>query len=103
MSLPLPNPADGIADLSQEQALAELLGIMARLEGRELPLAESLPLWQRADALAAQAAGSVPVPSAGSVRAARTRKPATAKTATAKTATAKTAATKPARTRPAAG
>ena len=45
-------PAD-IAALGYEQARDELVAIVARLEAGQVPLEESLLLWQRGEALAA--------------------------------------------------
>ncbi|HMT32000.1 MAG TPA: exodeoxyribonuclease VII small subunit [Dermatophilaceae bacterium] len=45
-------PAD-IAALGYEQARDELVAIVARLEAGQVPLEESLQLWQRGEALAA--------------------------------------------------
>lgn len=45
-------PAD-IAALSYEQARDELVGIVAQLEGGQVPLEESMTLWHRGEALAA--------------------------------------------------
>ena len=45
-------PAD-IADLSYEQARDELIAIVAKLESGQVPLEESMGLWQRGEALAA--------------------------------------------------
>ncbi len=50
MALPLPEMS--VADLSYEQARLELLSIVAKLQRRDLPLEDTLPLWHRADALA---------------------------------------------------
>jgi exodeoxyribonuclease VII small subunit len=45
--------ADGVAELSYEQARDELISVVAQLEGGQLGLEESLRLWQRGEALAA--------------------------------------------------
>lgn len=45
-----------IAGLSYEQARDELTAIVARLEGGQAPLEESMALWRRGEALAARAA-----------------------------------------------
>jgi len=42
-----------LAALSYEQARDELVTIVAQLEGGQLPLEESMRLWQRGEALAA--------------------------------------------------
>ena len=42
-----------VDDLSYEQARDELVDIVARLEGGQVGLEESMTLWQRAEALAA--------------------------------------------------
>jgi exodeoxyribonuclease VII small subunit len=47
-----PEPAD-IAELTYEQARDELIAIVARLEGGQIGLEESMALWQRGEALAA--------------------------------------------------
>ncbi|MBK6886884.1 MAG: exodeoxyribonuclease VII small subunit [Tetrasphaera sp.] len=53
-SAPAPPPAaDGVAALTYEQARDELVGIVARLEGGQVGLEESMTLWQRGEALAA--------------------------------------------------
>ncbi|GMA18364.1 exodeoxyribonuclease VII small subunit [Arsenicicoccus piscis] len=44
---------DDIASLRYEQARDELVRIVARLEAGQLPLEESLTLWERGEALAA--------------------------------------------------
>ena len=41
-----------IADLSYEEARAELVAAVTRLEAGNLPLEESLRLWERGEALA---------------------------------------------------
>lgn len=52
-------PAEGetadadVAELSYEQARDQLVELVARLEGGQVPLAESMRLWQRGEALAA--------------------------------------------------
>lgn len=42
-----------IADLSYEEARQELVDLVARLEGGQAGLEESMRLWQRGEALAA--------------------------------------------------
>lgn len=42
-----------VAELSYEDARDELVEIVAKLEGGQLGLAESMSLWQRGEALAA--------------------------------------------------
>lgn len=42
-----------IADLSYEEARQELVELVARLEGGQAGLEESMKLWQRGEALAA--------------------------------------------------
>ncbi|MGB5951744.1 MAG: exodeoxyribonuclease VII small subunit [Ornithinimicrobium sp.] len=42
-----------IADLSYEQARDELVEIVARIESGNVPLEESMTLWERGEALAA--------------------------------------------------
>lgn len=42
-----------IADLSYEEARQELIDLVARLEGGQAGLEESMQLWQRGEALAA--------------------------------------------------
>lgn len=46
-----------IASLSYEQARDELLDIVARLEGGQVPLADSMALWERGEALADHCTG----------------------------------------------
>ena len=52
-------PAEGetagadVAELSYEQARDQLVELVARLEGGQVPLADSMRLWQRGEALAA--------------------------------------------------
>lgn len=46
-------PEDDLADLSYEDAKDELTSIVARLEGGQVGLEESMALWQRAERLAA--------------------------------------------------
>lgn len=41
-----------VADLSYEEARAELIDLVARLEGGQAGLEESMTLWQRGEALA---------------------------------------------------
>lgn len=45
-------PSD-VADLSYEQARDELVRIVARIEGGEASLEESMTLWERGEVLAA--------------------------------------------------
>jgi exodeoxyribonuclease VII small subunit len=47
------SPAEGLAALSYEEARDELTAIVARLEGGQVPLEESMALWRRGEALAA--------------------------------------------------
>ena len=42
-----------IADLTYEQARDELIAIVAKLEGGQIGLEDSMTLWQRGEALAA--------------------------------------------------
>jgi exodeoxyribonuclease VII small subunit len=51
---PLPKTADfpDITDLTYEQARDELISIVARLEGGQIGLENSMTLWQRGEALA---------------------------------------------------
>jgi exodeoxyribonuclease VII small subunit len=42
-----------VAELSYEDARDELIGIVAQLEGGQVPLEESMRLWRRGEALAA--------------------------------------------------
>lgn len=42
-----------VADLSYEQARDELVALVSRLEGGQVPLEESMRLWQRGEDLAA--------------------------------------------------
>ncbi|WP_137120545.1 exodeoxyribonuclease VII small subunit [Segeticoccus rhizosphaerae] len=50
---PAPTPElEDIKDLGYEQARDELITIVARLEGGQLGLEESMALWQRGEALA---------------------------------------------------
>ncbi|MBK8468716.1 MAG: exodeoxyribonuclease VII small subunit [Candidatus Phosphoribacter sp.] len=53
MSSTSPQPLADIADLTYEQARDELIGIVARLEAGQVPLQESMTMWQRGEALAA--------------------------------------------------
>ncbi|MDN5806251.1 MAG: exodeoxyribonuclease VII small subunit [Brevibacterium sp.] len=50
------NQAD-ISSLSYEQAREELVGIVKRLEAGNLPLEDSLRLWERGEALADRCQG----------------------------------------------
>jgi exodeoxyribonuclease VII small subunit len=45
--------AEGVAELSYEQARDELIDIVAQLEGGQVGLEESMRLWRRGEALAA--------------------------------------------------
>ena len=49
------SPADPtpVTELSYEQARDELVGLVARIEGGQVPLEESMMLWERGEALAA--------------------------------------------------
>lgn len=47
------DPEPDIAALPYEQARDELVSIVARLESGQVPLEESMTLWQRGEALAA--------------------------------------------------
>lgn len=50
---PTPDPeAAELADLSYEEARDELVAIVARLEGGQADLAESMRLWERGERLA---------------------------------------------------
>jgi exodeoxyribonuclease VII small subunit len=54
----MPSPAaPDVAALSYEQALGELEAIVAALEGGELPLEETLALFERGQALANRCSG----------------------------------------------
>ncbi|MDN5584942.1 MAG: exodeoxyribonuclease VII small subunit [Brevibacterium sp.] len=46
-----------ISSLSYEQAREELVGIVKRLEAGNLPLEESLSMWERGEALADRCQG----------------------------------------------
>jgi exodeoxyribonuclease VII small subunit len=48
---PSPGPGAAIASLSFEQALAELEQIVGRLERGDVPLAESVAIYERGEAL----------------------------------------------------
>lgn len=51
---PQPDPEQtDVADLSYEEARQELIELVARLEGGQAGLEESMRLWQRGEALAA--------------------------------------------------
>ncbi|PRY60294.1 exodeoxyribonuclease VII small subunit [Knoellia remsis] len=50
------NPNADVAGLSYEAARDELVDIVARLEGGQVGLEESMGLWQRGEALAAHCA-----------------------------------------------
>lgn len=43
-----------VADLTYEQARDELVALVARLEGGQVPLEESMRLWRRGEVLASQ-------------------------------------------------
>jgi len=45
--------AEGLSELSYEQAREELVAVVQRLESGGAPLAESLALWERGEKLAA--------------------------------------------------
>ena len=45
--------AEGVAELSYEQARDELIDIVAQLEGGQVGLEESMRLWRRGETLAA--------------------------------------------------
>ena len=45
--------AEGVEELTYEQARDELISVVAQLEGGQLGLEESMRLWQRGEALAA--------------------------------------------------
>lgn len=48
------DPGDeGIGDLSYEQAREELVDIVAKIEAGDVPLEESMTLWERGEKLAA--------------------------------------------------
>lgn len=58
----LSNAADGsanddVATMSYERAREELVGVVQRLEAGQVPLEESLALWERGEALAARCQG----------------------------------------------
>ena len=44
-------PADDVKSMTFEAALTELEGIVARLEGGKAPLAESIAIYERGEAL----------------------------------------------------
>lgn len=44
---------EGTADLSYEQAREELVDIVAKIEAGDVPLEESMTLWERGEKLAA--------------------------------------------------
>lgn len=46
--------ADQIGAMTYEEAREELITVVARLESGQLPLADSMALWRRGEALAAQ-------------------------------------------------
>jgi exodeoxyribonuclease VII small subunit len=46
------NNATDPLDLTYEQARDELISIVAQLEGGQIPLEDSMALWQRGEALA---------------------------------------------------
>ncbi|WP_371151611.1 exodeoxyribonuclease VII small subunit [Buchananella felis] len=50
---PSPEIAAEVAQLSYEQARAELVELVRKLEGGQVPLAETIGLWERGEALAA--------------------------------------------------
>lgn len=45
---------DDVASLTYERAREELVGVVQRLEAGQVPLEESLALWERGEALAAR-------------------------------------------------
>lgn len=47
-----PDAADGVAELSYEQARDELVAVVRQLESGDLPLERALDLWRRGEALA---------------------------------------------------
>jgi exodeoxyribonuclease VII small subunit len=49
--------SDDVKAMSFEQALAELEGIVARLEGGKAPLAESIAIYERGEALKSHCEG----------------------------------------------
>lgn len=50
-----PSPSnDDVATMSYEQAREELVGVVQRLEAGQVPLEESLALWERGEALASR-------------------------------------------------
>jgi exodeoxyribonuclease VII small subunit len=51
-SHPEPAPDPALAELSYEQARAELAAVVERLEAGGCPLEEALALWERGEALA---------------------------------------------------
>ncbi len=53
---PAPKPHADVAALSFEKALAELEGIVAKLERGDVPLEESIAAYERGEALKAQCA-----------------------------------------------
>jgi exodeoxyribonuclease VII small subunit len=50
---PTPDGTVPVADLSYEQARDELVALVARIESGQVPLEESMLLWERGEALAA--------------------------------------------------
>jgi exodeoxyribonuclease VII small subunit len=52
-----PTPADDVSGLSYEAARAELVDIVARLEGGQVGLEDSMALWKRGEALAQHCEG----------------------------------------------
>lgn len=50
---PSPEIAAEVAQFSYEQARAELVELVRKLEGGQVPLAETIGLWERGEALAA--------------------------------------------------
>ena len=55
----LPTGVEPVAELSYEDALSELEGVVARLEGGELPLDQALSAFERGVSLARHCAGKL--------------------------------------------
>ena len=51
------SPTDDVSGLSYEAARAELVDIVARLEGGQVGLEDSMALWRRGEALAQHCEG----------------------------------------------
>lgn len=47
-----PSSHDDVASMTYERAREELVGVVQRLEAGQVPLEESLALWERGEALA---------------------------------------------------